>query len=64
MRPKTKRLSITIREIPDEVHREWKAKSAIRGLAMDQAVVEALRLWIAAEDRKRGRAMAQLEPGH
>lgn len=41
------RINVTLTDVPVDLHRSWKAMAALNDLSMKDAIVEALRVWIA-----------------
>lgn len=41
------RINVTLTDVPVDLHRSWKAMAALNDLTMKDAIVEALRVWIA-----------------
>lgn len=46
------KINVTLTEVPVELHRSWKAMAALNGLSMKDALVEALRFWIASKSKE------------
>jgi hypothetical protein len=46
------RINITLNDVPESLHRAWKAMAALNGISMKDAVLTALRMWVSEEAKK------------
>lgn len=42
---------LTIREWPVDLHRQMRSKSAIQGITLREAMIEACRLWLRTKEK-------------
>ena len=46
------RLNVILTDIPESLHRAWKAMAALNGVSMKDALLAALRAWVSEEAKK------------
>ncbi|MFQ6129116.1 MAG: hypothetical protein ACE5QW_09480 [Thermoplasmata archaeon] len=55
-------MDTTIRGLDEETYRKTKAKAALLGLSVGQAVNDALRKWVAESEERPTRSILDMEP--
>ena len=45
------KFNLTLSDVPVDLHRAWKAMSALKGIAMKDSALDAIRDWVKAQSK-------------